>query len=260
MTGWSGANDFSKKMGGKGQQVPCMYKMFGISGCPHCQRAADLFEADKEKEGRAAYFKKNFYAYGRIEKADGSPERVNKICLIHFPMKPVEHIMKKVQESDEDLRWPLPTDLEEGGLLILSKDKGEGDYPTYSVDYVNTPKPIPADAWAKVSKRLGDVSNPLRLVNIVEDLDDKFKFSPREHMKEGDKVRIRLLPIPGKEDSVPFGLLFTHYVAAPTPWDRAWAAVGFDPEKYSEVLGTLGEDDTSSDTGASAGSEEDLGW
>lgn len=260
MGGWSGADNFSKKMGGKGQQVCCMYKMFGIDGCPHCKKAADLFEADKEKEGRKAYFKKNFYAYGKIEAADGCPEKVGSICLVHMPMKPVEHIMKKVQETDEDLRWPVPTDLENGGLLVLSKTKGDNDYPNYSVDYINTAKPIPAEAWKKVSKRLADVSDPLSLAKVVESIDDKLLFSPREHMKEGEKVRIRLLPIPGKEESVPFGLMFTHYVAAPTPWDRAWAEVGFDPERHAEVLGMLGEDDVPFEKDGGGAGGEDLGW
>ncbi len=258
MGGWNGAGEFSRKMGGKGQQVPCMYKLAGIEGCPHCAKAAKLFEAKKDDEGRKAYFKKAFYGYAKIIAPPASaPEKAGKICLVNFPQRPVENIMKRVQHTDEDLRWPVPTDLETGGIIILSKTKGDGDFPNYAADYVNTPQPIPADKWETIGKRLCNVTDALALTQKVFTLDKTFMFSPREDMKEGETVRLRLLPVPGDENTVPFGMIFTHYVAAPTPWDKAWEEVKWNPERLKEVIGMLGE---SCPSDGDAGGDEDMGW
>lgn len=259
MGGWNGAGDFSRKMGGKGQQVPCMYKIAGIDGCPHCAKAAKLFEAKKDDDGRKAYFKKACYGYAKVLVAPASsPEYAGKICLVNFPQRPVENIMKRVQHTDEDLRWPVPTDLETGGIIVLSKTKGDGDFPSYTADYINTPQPVPVDKWATIGKRLCDVTDTLALTRKVFTLDKAFMFSPRENMKEGETVRLRLLPVPGNEDTVPFGLTFTHYVPALTPWDKAWEEVKWDPERLKDVLGMLGEDIGDEPAAGVAGDE--MGW
>lgn len=261
---WNGAEGFKKQLGGKGDIVPCMEKMFGIEGCPHCKRAAAFFEADKEKEGRQAYWKRVPYSYVKVISAPSAPEKAGKFKLMLWPLKPVEKILKKVQHKDLDLRWPTPTDLESGGIITLSKQKGD-QYPFYEADHIAQHHPIDPAMWAKVGPRLADLSNPIELVNAVMKMAPEHMFSPREDMKEGETAKFRILPIYGKEDTVPFGVLFTHYVKAKTPWDKAWVEVDFDPERADEVKGMLGEDVNDDlpfdpDSGGSAPGAEDLGW
>lgn len=239
MAGWQGAEEFKSRAGGKGEQVPCMAKLFGIEGCPHCATAAAFFDADKEKEGRQAYWKKNLYGLVIMSECPDK-NKANKILLMNFPVKQVEAVLKHVQDDDADTRWPTPTDLNDGRLLVLSKSKGQGEYPEYSINMVDRPMPLDANWWAQTCPQLVHVDNDLALLRAVKSYGPANMFSPSQDLKEGEKAKFRLLPIPGNEAKVPFGCLFTHYIPALTDWDKAWADVGYDPAKVNEVRAKLG--------------------
>ena len=248
MAGWQGADEFKNKAGGKGDKVPCMTKMFGIEGCPHCATAARFFDEDKEKEGRQAYWKKQLYGLVIMNECPDK-NRINKIQLMNFPSRQVEYILKKVQDPDQDTRWPVPTDLAEGRLLVLSKDKGQGEFSEYGISLVDRTAPIDPAWWAQVKGQLVRMDSDLGLLQAVKSYDSSVLFQPSADMKDGDKAKFRLLPIPDRENDVPFGCIFIHYVQAPTAWDKAWADVKYDPAREAEVRAKLGM------TGASGAAE-----
>lgn len=252
MAGWNGADEFKNKAGGKGDKVPCMTKMFGIEGCPHCATASRFFDEDKEKEGRAAYWKKQLYGLVVMNECPDK-NKINKIQLMNFPSRQVEYILKKVQDPDQDTRWPVPTDLAEGRLLVLSKDKGQGEFSEYGISLVDRTAPLSLEWWNGTKGQLVRVDNDLALVQAVKTYDAAYTFQPSQDMKDGDKVKFRLLPIPDNENAVPFGCIFIHYVQAPTPWDKAWAEVRYDPAREAEVRAKLGLAQASSGGDAAPG-------
>jgi len=239
MAGWNGADDFKKKLGGKGESVPCMYKMFGIDGCPHCAKAKALFDEKKDDEGRKVYFKKQIYALIHMIECPDTGKN-NKILLSALPSRQVEHVLKKVQETDPDTRWSTPTDLATGRMLVLSKDKGNDEYPVYGIDMIDKVLPLDPAWWEATKVALPRVDDLLSLLRAVKTFDAANCFSPTADMKEGTKAKFRLLPVPFDENAVPFGCLLMHYVPALTPWDKAWADVQFDPQRHAEVLRAIG--------------------
>lgn len=239
MAGWQGADEFKRKAGGKGEKVPCMFKLFGIEGCPHCATAKRLFDAKDEDAGRKAYWKKQLYAVVQMLDCPDK-NKVNKILLSELPSRQVDHILKKVQEEDADTRWPTPTDLDTGRMLVFSKDKGNDEYPVYSVDIIDKVIPIDRAWWEATKVKLPRVDDNLNLLRCAKGFSSDFMFSPSGDMKEGEKAKFRLLPVPFDEQSVPFGCLFMHYVPALTAWDKAWMDVNYDPAKLADVQRALG--------------------
>lgn len=240
MAGWAGVEDFKKKAGGKGEVVPCMYKMFGIEGCPHCEKAKGLFDAKKDDEAKKAYFKRQLFGFVFMIDCEEKAKQ-GKILLKQFPTRVVDTVLAKVQETDPDTAWPTPTDLATGRMLVLSKDKGKDDYPVYAIDIIGDRQvPLTQDWWDSTKGSLPRVDDNLQLLRAVKFYDPSFMFSPTNDMKEGTKVKFRMLPVPFAESSVPFGCLTVHYVAAPSAWDKAWADVKYDPAKLADVQRVLG--------------------
>lgn len=239
MAGWNNQKAFQDRVGGNYSSVPCMTKLFGIDGCPYCAQASKFFDAKEDEKGRRIYFKKQYWGWAHIMDCP-TAEHKNQYRLVQLPVKVVTTIMEKVSHADPDLQWPVPSDLNEGFPLGLSKRKSDNQI-AYSVDgYIQHPSPIDADHWAKVGPTFVDVTDTLKCVQAVNTLDPKWLFLPSKHMKEGEVAKIRLLPAFGHEGDVPFGFIQVHNVQTQSDWDRAWAAVQWDPTREEEVRASLG--------------------
>jgi len=238
---WEGLNDFTQELSSSGTYVPCIKKIFGYD-CIHCEKAAKLFDAGKENEGRKAYFKKQVWSYALVLNCESNAKFNKKVVLFNWPIRVSKYIIEKVSETDPDLRWsPSPTHLTNGGVVVLKKKKGE-DYPSYSADYIQ--KPIDTSKFFNQRILRYDIRNPHELLTLLYLKKDFPLFVPANDMQTDSTVRLKILPNIDGQNKIPFVVTYVHYVSAVTPWDTEVMKNGFKtPSLQGEDFGEDSSDE-----------------
>lgn len=245
MAGYQDMESFRQGMSSTSVLVPCMKKVFGVSYCPHCDEAANLFDRARsgggetlEQQARKKYFKKQYYGFGIVNLA-GTPQH-GQVCLVHFTTRVFEEIMDKVSHTDERLRWPAPDNLASGHQLLIQKYKKDAQYNDYKVSL--DPQPAPLDpAWfASVQGTIPDIKNSVGVLDAYYNWPAANKFIPVHDMQVGQLAGIRVLPPSSGANVVPFTLLHFHYVDALGRWDTAWRECRWDVNKENEIMAQCG--------------------
>lgn len=243
---WGNASQFQNSMQGGTQLLTlCMHRHFGVTGCPHCAAAADIFARARngqypggqqvgEEEGRKVYVKKLYFGYG-IVTMPGKPHN-NQLCLINWPSKQVEKIISSCMAPEADVRWPAPDDILTGRAIVLRKFKKDATFSDYDVQLANEPAPLTEEWWTQAKANLPALleANASQIFNMLTSWPTQNVFWPKKAMQNDDRARIRMLPNPAAGQT-PFILLHVHYVQALSAWDKEWAAVGYDPKRIGEV-------------------------
>ena len=237
---WDGTNKLKAEMEGKTELAPCLSRdpAFAIQGCPHCAAAKILFDQNREKEGRRAYVKKFPYSFAHFL-TPGKPQS-NKIVLLQWPVRCAKHILEKVEAPDPDMRWDHPDDLVKGRALVLSKKKG-AEFSEYAVEMVGPPISI-EQHWPAMQNAMFDIHDHVAMLRNLRDLPADRKFIPVSDMKEGETVKLRMLPVKGRPNYIPITTMFFHYAQNPHAWDQAWAAVNWDKAREAEVRAKIPAD------------------
>ena len=235
---------FVAGMSGKRKVVPCMKKQFGVSFCPDCARANELYRQAENgggetvrKEASSVYFKRQYFCYGIIW-LQGAPQN-GKVCLVHIPTNQFKKLMEQLEHPTPAIRWPNPDTLDKGHLLVLGKYKKDAQFNDYKLDLDPNPNPLTEDWWEKTRPSLPNISDPVAVYDSFYKWPASNIFIPANDMEVGQYAQIRVLPNINSRPGtalMPFAQLSVHYVEQASKWDTLWREANWNVDKYDDIM------------------------
>ena len=250
MVWWQKAKDGEAidetKRGIEALGVPCLWRFFSID-CELCRKAKKFYDQGEDDLGAQFYAKKTPLALAILYSKHELLEEVNgKPVVIAIPR---EQVAGKIVERLKEGSWECdPSDPEKGFLVVVHKERPEGErFPKW---YIKKGKhvPIPRDTLVKIYKQLEIVSpkqdkgaflnwlynkHPELVVVAGTDIplneEVALRFIPWPYWKDGE-------PVPEPEvdkDAAPIKILRFHWKMSTPAFDQL-KNKGFDLSSSQE--------------------------